>query len=71
MKLEDRNIEVLDDRMIEVLKSKTPQQRLLIAFGIWESAKKQLTNYFRSIHPDWDDEIIRREVARRLSHGTV
>ena len=71
MKLDDRNIEVLDDRMAEVLKSKTPQQRLLIAFGIWKSAKKQLINYFRSIHPDWDEEKIQREVARRLSHGTI
>lgn len=71
MKLDERNIEVLDDEMVEVLRKKTPQERLTIAFKMWNSAKKQLAYYLRNIHPDWQEEKIQLELARRLSHGVV
>ena len=71
MDIDIRNIEVLDDRMIEVLKTKTPQQRLAIAFGMWSSAKKQLTSYLRGRYLDWDEKKIHQEVVKRLSHGTI
>ncbi len=71
MSISERNIEAIDDTMAKVFKEKTPQQRLAIAFGMWSSAKKQLTNYLRSQHPEWDDTIVQKEVAKRLSHGVV
>ncbi len=71
MDIDIRNIEVLDDQMIEVLKTKTPQQRLAIAFGMWSSAKKQLTNYLRGQYLDWDEKKIHQEVVKRLSHGAI
>ena len=71
MDIDIRNIEVLDDQMIEVLKTKTPQQRLAIAFGMWSSAKKQLTNYLHSRYLDWDEKKINQEVVKRLSHGAI
>lgn len=71
MSISERNIEAIDDVMAKVFKEKTPQQRLAIAFGMWSSAKKQLTNYLRSQHPEWDDTMIQKEVAKRLSHGIV
>lgn len=71
MQVEKRNIEVIDDVMAKILRGKTPQQRLAIAFGMWSSAKKQLSNYLRTEHPDWSEAMIQKEVARRLSHGTV
>lgn len=45
MLVEKRNIEVIDDIMAIILREKTPQQGLAIAFGMWSSAKKQLSNY--------------------------
>ena len=69
MQIKERIIEVIDDTMARVLREKTPQQRLAIAFGFWASAKKQITNYLRSEHPDWDDMMVQREVVKRLSHG--
>lgn len=66
-----RNIEILDDDMVRVLKAKTPQERLKIAFGMWTSAKKQLTCYLKSLHPEWSDEKVQSEVKKRLSHGAV
>jgi hypothetical protein len=69
MKIDKRNLEAIDNVMAQVLREKTPQQRLAIAFSMWNSAKTQLTNYLRSQHLDWNEEMIKKEVARRLSHG--
>ncbi|MBM4136744.1 MAG: hypothetical protein FJ241_07930 [Nitrospira sp.] len=71
MSISGRNIEEIDDVMAKIFRGKTPQQRLAIAFGMWSSAKKQLTNYLRYKHPEWDDTMIQKEVAKRLSHGTA
>lgn len=71
MGIDMRNIEVLDDQMIEVLKTKKPQQRLAIAFNMWSFAKKQLTNYLNGLYLDWDEKKIQQEVVRRLSHGAI
>ncbi len=71
MKIDERNIEVLDEQMVEVLRKKTPQQRLIISFKMWDSAKKQLTCYLRTLHSDWSDEKIQNELTRRLSHGAI
>ncbi len=70
-KLVDRNIEVLDDLMVKVLKDKTPQERIMITFNMWSSAKKQLTSFLRSLHSEWSEKEIQQEVAKRLSHGIV
>jgi hypothetical protein len=66
-----RNIEIIDDKMVEVLKSKTGYQRLQIAFSMWASAKIMIENYLRSMHPNWDEKSINKEVIKRLSHGII
>ena len=71
MEIEKRNIEILDEQLIKVLKEKTPQQRLIIAFNMWDSAKNLLTTYLESTHSDWNEKEIHREVIKRLSHGTI
>jgi hypothetical protein len=37
-----RRIEVMDDIMAEILRRKTPAERLAIGFGLWRSAQKLL-----------------------------
>lgn len=64
-------IEVVDDAMAEVLRRKTGEERLKIAFGLWSSARRMLLAYLRSEHPDWSEAQINCEAARRLSHGAV
>ena len=71
MSIDKRNLEIIDNVMAQVLREKTPQQRLAIAFGMWNSAKIQLTNHLRSQHSDWNEEMVKKEVARRMSHGTT
>jgi hypothetical protein len=66
-----RRIEVVDDVMANILRGKTPAERLQIGFGLWRSAQKLLRGQLASLHPDWDAQRLAREVARRLSHGAV
>lgn len=63
-------IEPMDPAMVESLRSKSPGERLQIAWGMWRSAREMLLNLLRHEHPEWSDEQVRSEVARRLAHGS-
>jgi len=65
------HLDVMDDVMAEVMRSKTGAERLRIAFGMYSSARRMLMHHLRSEHPDWDQKQVEREAARRLSHGAV
>jgi len=71
MRLDRGQIEVIDDRMAEVLRRKSPEERLQIAFGMWESAHEMIRSFLTSEHPDWSDKELDREVARRLLRGAA
>ena len=71
MRLDRGQIEVMDEIMAEVLRAKTPAERLRIGFGFWTSAQQMLQTHLATRHPDWDATRVSREVARRLSHGAV
>jgi len=70
-RLDEGQIEVLDDAVAEILKMKSTEERLKIASGMWRSAKIQLSASIGSLHPEWSKEQIEREVIRRLSHGAA
>ncbi len=63
-------LEIPDREVVEVLRNKTPQERLNIAFGMWAAARKMLVNLLADNHPDWDQRRLQKEVARRLSGGS-
>lgn len=71
MRLDRGQIEVMDDAMVEVLRRKEPWERIAIGFNLWIGASKMLTAHLSASHPDWSEEQVRREVARRMSHGAV
>lgn len=71
LRLDEGQIEVLDNAVAEVLRSKAPEEKLKIASGMWRSAKVQIAASLGSIHKDWSKEQIEREVIRRLSHGAA
>ena len=71
MRLDDGQIEVLDDAMVEVLRQKTGAERLAIASRMWTSTRKMLMAHLAQEHPEWSAEEIQRETARRMSHGAV
>lgn len=60
-----------DDEMAALLRSKTPAERLQIASGMWRFARDLIVGVIGKDHPEWSEEQIREEAARRLSHGAV
>lgn len=71
MRLDRGQIEVVDDDVAEVLRQKTPAERIGIGIGIWHSAQKMLTMHLTCTHPEWNKLRVEQEVARRLSHGAI
>ncbi|HJU05885.1 MAG TPA: hypothetical protein VJ692_12110 [Nitrospiraceae bacterium] len=69
--MDARRIEVMDEAMAEVLRHKTPAERIEVGFNLLRSAQRMLRAHLTSTHPDWDERRLSREVARRLSHGVV
>ncbi len=62
-------IETVDDDVAEVLRRKTPAERLAIAHGMWSFARSMLLSSLRGKHPDWTEQRLHEEAARRMSHG--
>lgn len=71
LRLDQGQIEVMDNVMAEVLRHKTPAERIRIGFGLWTSAHNMLMAHLKKTHPEWDNGKLSHEVARRLSHGAV
>jgi hypothetical protein len=71
MRLDAGQIEIMDQAMADVLRRKTPAERLSIASGMWESARTMLLTQLAERHRDWSLEQVEREVVRRMSHGAV
>jgi hypothetical protein len=63
-------IEIVDHQMAEILAAKTEAERLEIAWGMWRSARRMLTQLLMHENPDWSAEKIQQEVSRRLASGT-
>lgn len=61
------DFEIVDHEMAAVLRAKTGQERLAIAWGMWESARRMLTSHLTAEHPDWTGEQVQLEVARRMA----
>ena len=68
-RLDAGQIEVVEDRMAEVFRTKTPAQRLAIGFALRRSAERLLRAHLTSTYPEWSAQDVSREVVRRLSCG--
>ncbi len=67
--LEDYRVERLDDATLEMLRTKTPAERLAIAFDCNRTMRLRLEGHIRTHHPNWDDAQVAAEVTRRMSRG--
>lgn len=70
MKLNKGQIEVIDDRVAEILKKKTGQERLKMVWDSWTYFNKRLEAHLKNAHPEWTQEEIRKEIVKRVLHGT-
>ena len=57
--------DVIDDDMVEVLRQKTPAQRLASAHAMWRYAHARLNTLLRREHPNWTESQLKSEIARR------
>ena len=65
-----RRIEVIDDAVAEILRQKTPAEKLAMIFAANRTMRLRIEGALRTWHPDWTDEQVRREVVRRMTRGT-
>jgi hypothetical protein len=63
-------LEVVDWAMAGILQAKTEAERLAISWRMWKSARDMLRTLLGVEHPDWSEDQVRQETARRLSRGT-
>ena len=68
-RLDDGQIEVLDDAITEILRRKTPAERLEMVGEANRTLRGIIAAQVRSCHPDWDDQAVLAEVAGRMSLG--
>jgi hypothetical protein len=62
-------IELLDKAIVEVLRRKTPTERVAMIFAANRTMRLRLEGHFRTRHPDWDSQTVMQEIARRMSRG--
>lgn len=59
-------IETLNPHVVEVLRRKTSRERLQMAFEANRLVRERLTSHLRHEYPQWDEDAVVREVARRI-----
>jgi hypothetical protein len=59
-------IDVIDDDLAEILRQKSPTQRIQMAAEANDTARILAAGGVRYLHPDWADDRVRQEVARRM-----
>ncbi|MDX1963709.1 MAG: hypothetical protein SFX18_11185 [Pirellulales bacterium] len=64
-------IQQLHPLQVQILKEKTPAERLALGFGMWRSARNLVRAAIRHEHPDWSEDQVHAEAAHRLSHGAT
>ena len=68
-RLDDGQIEVVDDAVAQVLRRKTPAERVALISALDRTMRLLIEGHLRTRHPDWDDARIAAEVVRRMTRG--
>jgi hypothetical protein len=70
MRLDREQIEVADDRIAAVLREKTPMERVALSLQAGRLVRRVIAAGLRDRHPEWSEEEVQRETARRILHGS-
>jgi len=65
-RLDPGQIEVVDDAVAEVLRRKTPAERIAMIFDANDTMRLIIAGGLQTQHPEWSDDEIAAEVARRM-----
>ncbi|MCX7397826.1 MAG: hypothetical protein NT138_09155 [Planctomycetales bacterium] len=60
------HIEIISDDMVEILRRKTPLERLAIGERMFQQARQLIVTSIRNTHPELSDQEVNREVVRRM-----
>lgn len=69
-RLDKGQIEVVDDQVAVIMKTKSGPERLRMVWDAWDFFERRITAHLKSMHPDWTLEQIQKEIVRRVSYGT-
>lgn len=69
--IDPRHIELPDAEMVPFMRQLPLEQRFAMIGKMWAFARDTIDLNLRRDHPEWTEEQIKRETARRLSHGRV
>lgn len=67
--IDPSRIEVVDDKVAEILRRKTTGERGEMVAGMWRTARLVVEGGVRMQHPDWTADQVAAEVVRRMSRG--
>lgn len=67
--MEPLHIEVIDRAYAAILAAKTPAERISMVGEANEMARILAAAGVRYLRPDWSEEQVQAEVARRMLHG--
>lgn len=59
-------LEVVDDQIAEVLRGKSPSQRLAMAFSANRTARQLILAGIKHQHADWTEQQVTSELTRRM-----
>lgn len=63
-------IEMIDDQMAEILRAKSPSEKVAMISAAHSTARVLVQAGIRYQHPEWDDLRVHTEIAKRVSGGT-
>jgi len=69
-RIDPRRIEAVDPVVAAILRAKAPYERVAMMAQAHRTARLLLRAQIMRMNPDWTEDDVRREVARRLASGT-
>ena len=70
-RLDPGQIEVVDEDVARILRGKQTWERAEMVFAAYRTGRLIVEASVRRQHPDWPDDAVAREVARRMSRGAT
>jgi hypothetical protein len=70
MSAEQPPIEVIDDQMAEIMRAKSPAEKVAMVSAANRTARLLAAAGTRHLHPDWSEDQIQAEIIRRVCGGT-